>query len=187
VQIQAVSKEEADAFGLGAPRGALVNGVEADGPAAKAGVEVGDIIVKADGKEVRSSSSCRASSPRSARAPRFRDGVAQGLAEGPEHRRRRDEGRPGRDAAQQGRCYARRRRRKPNKMGLVLSDLTDDQKKEADVQVGVDGRRTSRRRCAATCRPATSSSPSCAAGSPPKHARLSQVNDVLGKVEKGAS
>src|SRR5689334_12553219 len=55
VQIQPVSKEEAEAFGLGAPRGALVNGVERDSPAAKAGVEVGDIIVKADGKEVRSS------------------------------------------------------------------------------------------------------------------------------------
>jgi len=56
VQIQTVSKEEAEAFGLGAPRGALVNGVERDGPAAKAGVEVGDIIIKADGKEVRSQS-----------------------------------------------------------------------------------------------------------------------------------
>src|SRR4029079_10194280 len=55
VQIQAVSKEEAEAFGLGAARGALVNGIEKDGPAAKAGVEIGDIIVKADGKEVRSS------------------------------------------------------------------------------------------------------------------------------------
>ena len=55
VQIQAVSKEEAEAFGLRAPRGALVNGVEKGGPAAKAGVEVGDIIVKADGKDVRTS------------------------------------------------------------------------------------------------------------------------------------
>ena len=55
VQIQPVTKEDAEAFGLGAPRGALVNGVEKDGPAAKAGVEVGDIIVKADGRDVKSS------------------------------------------------------------------------------------------------------------------------------------
>ena len=55
VQIQAVSKEDAAGFGLDAPRGALVNGVEKEGPAAKAGVEVGDIILKVDGKDVRTS------------------------------------------------------------------------------------------------------------------------------------
>ncbi len=55
VQIQGISKEEAEAFGLGAPRGALVNGIERDGPAAKAGLEVGDIILKADGRDVKTS------------------------------------------------------------------------------------------------------------------------------------
>ena len=55
VQIQPVTKEDADAFGLGAPRGALVNGVEKDAPAAKAGIEIGDIIIKADGRDVKSS------------------------------------------------------------------------------------------------------------------------------------
>ncbi len=52
VQIDQVSKEVAESIGLGKPRGALVRGVEAESPAAKAGVEPGDIILKFDGKDI---------------------------------------------------------------------------------------------------------------------------------------
>ena len=55
VQIQEVSRETADAFGLAKANGALVNSVEKGGPADKAGIEQGDIIVKADGRNVSSS------------------------------------------------------------------------------------------------------------------------------------
>jgi serine protease Do len=55
VTITQVNKEVAEAIGLGAPRGALVQNVEADGPADKGGVEPGDIIVKVDGKAVEKS------------------------------------------------------------------------------------------------------------------------------------
>jgi serine protease Do len=55
VQIAPVTKEVAEAIGLGAPRGALVQGVEAGLPADKAGVEPGDIILKVDGKSVEKS------------------------------------------------------------------------------------------------------------------------------------
>ena len=55
VQIGPVSKEVAESIGLGAPRGALVQSVEKDGPADKGGVEAGDIIVKVDGKAVEKS------------------------------------------------------------------------------------------------------------------------------------
>ena len=55
VQIDQVSKEVAESIGLGRPRGALVRGVEDTSPAAKAGVEPGDIIVKFDGKDVEKS------------------------------------------------------------------------------------------------------------------------------------
>ncbi len=52
VQIAPVTKEVAESIGLGTVRGALVQSVEAGGPAEKAGVEAGDIIVKVDGKAV---------------------------------------------------------------------------------------------------------------------------------------
>jgi len=42
----------AESLGLGQPRGALVRGVEANSPAARAGVEPGDIILKFDGKAI---------------------------------------------------------------------------------------------------------------------------------------
>src|SRR5438128_5298729 len=56
VVIQEVSKELAESFGLSRPAGALVNQVEKGGPAEKAGVEAGDIILKFDGKSVSNSS-----------------------------------------------------------------------------------------------------------------------------------
>lgn len=52
VGIEPVSKELAEALGLPRPAGALVNSVEKDGPAAKAGVEPGDIILRFDGKTI---------------------------------------------------------------------------------------------------------------------------------------
>jgi serine protease Do len=55
VQISPVAKEVAESIGLGAPRGALVQGVEKDGPADKAGIEAGDIILKVDGRPVEKS------------------------------------------------------------------------------------------------------------------------------------
>ena len=50
VQIAPVTKEVAEAIGLGKPAGALVQGVESGGPAEKAGVEAGDIITRVEGK-----------------------------------------------------------------------------------------------------------------------------------------
>ena len=55
VVIQEVSKELADSFGLAKPQGALVNSVEKGGPADKAGLEAGDIILRFDSKSVNAS------------------------------------------------------------------------------------------------------------------------------------
>ncbi len=49
VSIQEVDQALARAFGLDAPRGALVTGVEPDSPAAGAGLKTGDVIVALDG------------------------------------------------------------------------------------------------------------------------------------------
>ena len=55
VSIDSVSKELAESLGMAKAEGALVRGVEADSPAAKAGVEPGDIIVRFAGKPIEKS------------------------------------------------------------------------------------------------------------------------------------
>jgi serine protease Do len=55
VQIQEVDAKFADAFGLDRPRGALVGDVIEGGPAEKAGVKTGDVILSVNGKDVERS------------------------------------------------------------------------------------------------------------------------------------
>jgi serine protease Do len=55
VLIQKVTPDIAEGLGLDHARGALVANVTKDGPADKAGVKVGDVIVEFDGKEVNDS------------------------------------------------------------------------------------------------------------------------------------
>lgn len=55
VTIQDVDKNLAESFGLKTPGGALVAEVSKDGPAAKAGLRSGDVIVAFDGKEIPAS------------------------------------------------------------------------------------------------------------------------------------
>lgn len=52
VKIQTVTEEIADSLGLGKERGALVASVSDKGPAAKAGLEAGDVILTFDGKPI---------------------------------------------------------------------------------------------------------------------------------------
>lgn len=56
VSIQEVTRDVAEAFGLPKAGGALVNSVEPNGPAARAGIEPGDVILRFDGKPVAASS-----------------------------------------------------------------------------------------------------------------------------------
>jgi len=55
VLIQKVTPEIAESLGLEKARGALVASVSKDGPAERAGVKVGDVIVEFDGKEIKDS------------------------------------------------------------------------------------------------------------------------------------
>jgi serine protease Do len=56
VSIQEVNQSLAESFGLAKPTGALISSVEKDSPAARGGLESGDVILSVDGREIQSSS-----------------------------------------------------------------------------------------------------------------------------------
>jgi serine protease Do len=128
VVIQEVSKELAESFGLKSAVGALVNSVEKGGPAEKAGVEVGDIITKFDGKAVGSSSDL----PRMVGSTKpgvkvsmelWRKGgtrdVSVVVGELPEDR-----------VASRVPTRPRQAEQQANRLGLVVNDLTAEQRRD---------------------------------------------------------
>jgi len=136
VVIQEVTKELADSFGLSKPAGALVNSVEKGGPADKAGVNAGDIILKFDGRVVGQS----ADLPRLVGATRpgsksviqvWRKGATKELSvvigeipdeKGPQRSSRRGK------TTEPGMA---------NRLGLVLAEITAEQKKELKLDHGL--------------------------------------------------
>jgi serine protease Do len=137
VVIQEVSRELAESFGLSKPMGALVTDVEKGGPAEKAGVEASDIILKFDNKPVNASSDL----PRMVGGTRpgarvtmqlWRKGQARDVSvligELPDDRVA--SGRSSRPGAPRPEVAA-------NRLGLVVSDLPDDKRRELRVSGGV--------------------------------------------------
>jgi len=136
VVIQEVTKDLAQSFGLDRPRGALVNSVEKGSPADKAGIEATDIITRFDGKPVDSSSDL----PRivgstrpgaSAQVEVWRKGSARNLSLTV-------------GELQEDRVAAREtpRERKPaelaaNRLGIVVSELSAEQKKDLRLGQGL--------------------------------------------------
>lgn len=56
VVIQDVDKDLASSLGIDTPRGALINDVDPEGPAARSGLKAGDLIIKFNGSTVHTSS-----------------------------------------------------------------------------------------------------------------------------------
>lgn len=140
VQIDQVTKDVAEAIGLGKPQGALVRGVEAGSPGEKAGVEPGDVITKFDGKPIEKPSDL----PRLVGNTKpgtkstltvFRRGASRDLSVTiaeiePDKPSKRASDRD--EPAQKPPVSAAAK-----SLGLAVSDLTDAQKKELKVKGGV--------------------------------------------------
>ena len=52
VEVQDVNQQLAESFGLGAPHGALISGVDPKGPGEKAGLKAGDVITSVNGRQI---------------------------------------------------------------------------------------------------------------------------------------
>ena len=136
VQISEVTTDVAESLGLGRARGAEVAMVEPGGPADKAGLKVGDIILKFNGKDIE----------RSSDLPRLVGGSAVGsratvtvwrrgsqldlpvtIVELQEEKSPTAKATPKKPTPDQA----------PNALGLHVSDLTAAQKRELKTEAGV--------------------------------------------------
>eukprot|EP01038_Epipyxis_sp_PR26KG_P017983 gene17983-25168_t len=136
VVIQEVNKDLAESFGLDKPAGALVAQIQDDGPAAKGGLQVGDVILSMNGQPIIMSAdlphlvgALKAGSK--AKLEVIREGKRQNveLTVGaiPEEGATLDalgNTKPGAE-------------RSSNRLGIAVAELTDEQKKTFDLKSGV--------------------------------------------------
>jgi serine protease Do len=135
VGIQNVNKDLADSLGLARAQGAAVSNVEDGSPAAKAGLEVGDVILKIDGRPVEGSAdlsrTIRGLKPGSkVNLNVWRSGKARDMAV--TITEFKDEEAP--KVAQAGK---KGDAVKPGKLGLAVTEVTAEQKKALKVTGGV--------------------------------------------------
>jgi serine protease Do len=140
VVIQPVTRELADGFGLPKPQGALVNSVEKGGPAEKAGVDAGDVILRFDGKPVNASEDL----PRIVAATKPGSKVTMQLWRNKQARdvqvvvaEMQDDKAARQQQQQQGRRGGKPPAASPSLYGLTLTELTEAQRGELKVVGGV--------------------------------------------------
>ena len=135
VLIGAVTKDTSEALGLSRAAGAVVQNVEKDSPAEKAGMQAGDVILKVDGKTVESHTEVTRVIGNTKPGTKitlnvWRGGAARDLAvtvgefKDEESRVTKPAGKSKPSAA-------------PGKLGLGVTDLTAEQKKELKITGGV--------------------------------------------------
>jgi serine protease Do len=132
VLIQDVTRELAESFGMDKPMGALVARVLEDSPAAKAGIEVGDVIIEYEGEEVTYSSELpplvgRTRVGDKARVKVMRDGKIKTLLV------RIGELPPDEELQQP---HSGPEKIKTDRLGLSVTDLSAQQRKELELEEG---------------------------------------------------
>ncbi|MBL8489396.1 MAG: DegQ family serine endoprotease [Rhodocyclaceae bacterium] len=186
VVIQEVTRDLAESFGIGKPQGALVASVEKGGPAEKAGIEEGDIILKFDGKAVSQSGDL----PRIVGGTRpgskvsmqvWRKGAAKEISvtvgEMPDEKgaaRSAKRGKPGEPAP-------------ANKLGLVLSELTAEQRKELKLSGGLLVEEVRNGGSRGDLRPGDIILAMIQRGTQTELKTVEQFNGLVAKAEKGAN
>ncbi len=187
VVIQEVSKELAESLGLNKAMGAVVSAVEKGGPAEKAGLEPGDVILKFDGRTITSS----ADLPRQVAATRpgtralvqvWRKGATRELAVsvGELVEERGAAGRPLRNARPIEPVAA-------NRLGLVVVELSAEQKRDLKINAGllVEEVRGSAGRV--DLRPGDIILAVISKGATTELKSLEQFNKLLGQFDKGSN
>jgi len=186
VVIQEVSKELADSLGLSKAMGAVVNAVEKGGPADKAGLEPGDVILRFDGKPINTS----ADLPRLVAATKpgtrstiqvWRKGSTRDIAVtvGEMVEEKAAGNRQGRGAKPS--------EQPANRLGLVVSELTAEQKRDLKMSSGLlieDVRGTGSR---ADLRPGDVIIAVISKGATTEIRTVDQFNKLLAQFEKGSN
>jgi len=131
VRIQELTSDLATSFGLKSTDGALVTLVEKGGPADKAGILIGDVILKVDGKPIESSNDLpqmiAATAPGNAiKLEVWRRGAVKEVTVT-----------VGEMPADTPRAAPEPEERRPNRLGLAVSDLTRTQRESLEISGGV--------------------------------------------------
>ena len=134
IAIQELTKDLAESFGMKNTNGALVAGVEKNGPADKGGLEAGDVITKFDGKTIIASAdlprAVGASKPGKVAAVEIlRKGSAKTLNIGV--------GEMPTDSVEATQNNKAAPKAEANKIGLTLKELTPPQKKKLNGKNGL--------------------------------------------------
>lgn len=180
VMIQEVTKELAESFGLLNINGALVVSIQKDSPADKAGIEVRDIILKFDGKDVATSADLPRivgnTKPGSEISMQiWRDGATKNIMIEVEEILSDER-------ADNNQSKQSKQANTSNNLGLALSELTANQKKQLEINSGL---------LVEDIRPGTASRAGIHAGdiilglNNQDISSIKQFNRLLNKVEKG--
>ncbi len=141
VVIQEVNKDLAESFGLDKPSGALVAQLVEDGPAAKGGLQVGDVILSLNGQSINESADLphlvgNMKPGDKINLDVIRNGQRKSLSMAVGSLPDDDE-----EIASMGAPGAER---SSNRLGVTVADLTAEQRKSLDIQGGVVIRKSGR-------------------------------------------